>query len=871
MRKLLALALFLTSATIFAQGTLTGTVIDSETDGPLPGATVMVVGTTRGTNTDFDGNFSLDVRRSTGTLKISFVGYKTKEVPFTVADGGSEDLGEIILVADDNALSEIVVTSYSLAIDRKTPVAVSTIKAEEIETKLGNQEFPEILNSTPSVYVTKGGGGFGDAQMRMRGFSSDNIAVMINGVPVNDMENGAVYWSNWAGLSDVTRTMQVQRGLGAAKVAVPSIGGTVNIVTKTTDAEKGGNVMASTGNDGYQKFGATVSTGLMDNGWAATVSASKTSGERFADGLQFEGYNYFLSVAKKINENHELSFTMFGAPQRHGQRETQYSIEDYERSDRGIKFNGDWGYRNGQVVNIQDNYYHKPQISLNHYWNINDDTELSTSAYVSFGTGGGGGYTGDANLRSVTSPYRSAPYQPINLDLVVAENAANGIDGSGTIFYNSVNNHNWYGVLSTLSTRLTEDIDLMTGIDLRYYKGEHYQEVKDLLGGQYWADDSNANNPTNLARTGDKINYYNDGIVLWEGVFAQAEYSKNDFSAFLALSGSNTSNKRIDYFTYEDSDPIQETDFENFLGFMAKGGANYNITDNHNVFANIGYFERAPDFDAVFPNNENIVNPDAVNEKIFSIEAGYGFRSPNLRVDLNVYRTQWLDKSQVQSIVVVPEDPNEEEQQYFGNLLGLDALHQGVELEFEYKPWEILTIDGMFSYGDWRWSDDVMDVQFFDENQDPVGDPVDLFIKDTPVGNQPQTSLALGLNAEVLPRTFVRGNFNYFSRMYAQYDPSSRNDAEVEFTDPWEVPDYGVFDVGLTHNFSFGSFDATINANVFNLLDTEYISDATDGTRQEQYVDSNGQNVTRLVSNAQNAAVYYGFGRTYTVGMKINF
>ena len=870
MRKLLALALFFATATIFAQGTITGTVIDSEMNGPLPGANVMVVGSRTGTTTDFDGNFSLEVDGSSGTLEITFVGFKSKRVQFNFS-GNSQDLGEIVLVGDDNALDEIVITSFSLAIDRKTPVAVSTIKGEEIEMKLGNQEFPEILNTTPGVYATKSGGGFGDAELRMRGFGSTNIAVMINGVPVNDMENGRVYWSNWAGLSDVTRTMQVQRGLGAAKVAVPSIGGTVNIVTKTTDIERGGNIIASTGNDGYQKFGATVSTGKTENGWATTVSASKTTGERFADGLQFEGYNYFLSVAKEINENHELSFTMFGAPQRHGQRETQYSIEDYERSDRGIKFNGDWGYRNGEVVNIQDNYYHKPQISLNHYWDINDKTELSTAAYVSFGTGGGGGYTGDANLRSVNSPYRSAPYQPINLDLVVDENVANGIDGSGTILYNSVNNHNWYGVLSTLSTELTEDLELMGGIDLRYYEGKHYQEVKDLLGGQYWADGGNINNPTNLARTGDKINYYNDGIVLWEGLFAQAEYSKDDFSAFLSLSGSNTSYKRIDYFTYEDSDPIQETDFESYIGFMTKGGANYNIDDNHNIFANVGYFERAPDFDAVFPNNENIVNSEAENEKIFSVEAGYGFRSSNLRIDLNLYRTQWLDRTQVQSIVVRGDEEGEEDQQYFGNLLGVDALHQGVELEFEYKPWEVLTVNGMFSYGDWRWSNDITNVQFFDEEQAPVGEPVDLFIEDTPVGNQPQTSLALGLNAKVFPGTFIRGNFNYFSRMYAQYDPSSRNDDEVEFTDPWEAPDYGVFDLGFTHKFAFGSFDATINANVYNVLDTEYISDVTDGTRRDQFEGPDGQTRTRLVSNAQDASVYYGFGRTYTVGMKINF
>ncbi len=375
MRRLLALALFLTSATIFAQGTLTGTVIDSDMNGPLPGANIRVVGTNNGTVTDFDGKFTLDVKKSSGVLQISFVGYVTKSVNFEIS-GGTKDVGKIVLNPDNNALDEIVVTGFSLAIDRKTPVAVSTIHAKEIETKLGNQEFPEILKTTPGVYVTKSGGGFGDAEMRLRGFNSENIAVMINGVPVNDMENGHVYWSNWAGLADVTRTMQVQRGLGASKVAVPSVGGTINIVTKSTDAEKGGSVVAETGNDGLEKFGATVATGKNENGWAATVSASQTTGARFADGLEFEGYSYFLNISKEISTNQTLSLTMFGAPQRHGQRETRYSVEDYERSDRGIKFNGDWGYLNGQVYHVQDNFYHKPEISLNHYWDINENTSL---------------------------------------------------------------------------------------------------------------------------------------------------------------------------------------------------------------------------------------------------------------------------------------------------------------------------------------------------------------------------------------------------------------------------------------------------------------------------------------------------------------
>ncbi|WBL22514.1 TonB-dependent receptor [Zunongwangia sp. HRR-M8] len=848
MRKLITLLMLLFTVGIFAQGTITGTVIDSEMVGPLPGANVMVVGSKKGTTTDFDGNFSLDVNSSTGTLKISFVGYKSKQVQFSLS-GGSQDLGDIILVGDDNALDEIVITSFSLAIDRKTPVAVSTVKAETIETKLGNQEFPEILKSTPGIYVTKQGGGFGDADIRMRGFNSENIAVMINGVPVNDMESGRVYWSNWAGLADVTKTMQTQRGLGAAKVAVPSIGGTINIVTKSTDAEMGGSVIASTGNDGLQKFGATVSTGKSENGWAATVSASKTSGRRFADGLEFEGYNYFLNIAKEINENHELSLTAFGAPQRHGQRETLHTIEDYKRSDRDIKFNGDWGYRNGQVVNVQDNFYHKPQISLNHYWDISDRTELSTAAYVSFGTGGGGGYTGNADLRSVDSDYRSAPYQPLNLDRVVDENAANGADGSQTILYDSRNDHFWTGLLSTVSTEVGEGWELLGGIDLRYYKGEHFQEVKDLLGGQYWADDSNVNDPNRLTRSGDKINYYNDGLVLWEGGFAQAEYSDDNISGFLSVSASNTSYKRKDYFQYSGDE--KETDWINFFAYGAKGGANYNLDDNHNIFANVGYFERAPFFNTVFLNNKNIANEDAENQKIFSAELGYGFRTQNLRIDFNLYRTSWKDKTLARSFI-------QGNQQIFANILGVDALHQGVELEFQYKASERLNVTGMMSLGDWKWDNNVDNVDVLAEDGTTVLGTINVAIDGVEVGNSAQTTAALGLNYEAFPGTFIRGDFTYYDRYFADFDPTVRDSNDIPA--PFELPDVGLLDLGLTHNFQFGSFEATLNANVFNVLDTQYISDAREGNVKDP--DYNG-----LVDSN----VWYGFGRTYSVGAKIKF
>ncbi|MCB0433029.1 MAG: carboxypeptidase-like regulatory domain-containing protein, partial [Mangrovimonas sp.] len=516
-RILMFAVAFICSTVAFAQGTVTGTVLDNS-NMPMPGVNIVEKGTTNGVSTDFDGNFTIETKSSDAVLVFSYIGYLTKEVSVS----GSADLGSVMMEPSEFGLQEVQIFA-SVVVDRKTPVAASTVKAADIELKLGSQEFPEILKSTPGVYATKSGGGFGDGRVNLRGFQSENVAVMINGVPVNDMENGRVYWSNWAGLADVTSTMQVQRGLGAARVAVPSIGGTINVVTKTTDVEEGGNVFTTLGNDGYKKFGATYSTGLLDSGFAITVSAAKTDGDGYVDGTEFNAISYFVNVSKEINENHKLSLTAFGAKQRHGQRQNSHTIETFRNSESGRKFNSDWGYKNGEVTHVEDNFYHKPQISLNHYWNISEKSELSTAVYASFGSGGGGGYGGENKFSLGTdgmSPYRIGNYGPIDLDKIVEENVANGANGSVSILRASRNDHQWYGVLSTLKTDLTENITLLGGLDLRWYKGIHFTELTDLLGGQYFADDSDVNNPDALVQVGDKYSYYNDGIVNWSGVFA---------------------------------------------------------------------------------------------------------------------------------------------------------------------------------------------------------------------------------------------------------------------------------------------------------------------------------------------------------------
>ncbi len=832
--------LTLFSTVMYAQSTVNGKIIDGDMNAPLPGANIIVKGTSTGATTDFDGNFTLNAKSNSGEIVVSYVGYVSQ----TIAFSGDTDLGTITLLSSNVGLDEIMIVA-SVAVDRKTPVAVSTIKSADIALKLSTQEFPEILKSTPGVYTTRAGGGYGDGRINLRGFNSQNVAVMINGIPVNDMENGRVYWSNWAGLGDVTSTMQVQRGLGASKVAVASVGGTINIITKTTDAIQGGNITTGIANDGYLKYGMTYSTGLTDKGFAATVSASKISGDGYVDGTEFSGYNYFLSLSQQINVAHRISFTAFGAQQEHGQRYNRSTIAQLKETDSGPqKANKDWGYKNGEVYHQSYNFYHKPQMSLNHLWNINDKSVISTSLYASFGSGGG---RRDEGTKIGSDDYRigSTGLQPIDFDRVVAENQANGVNGSSDIISSSRNSHEWYGILSSYKNRVNDALTISGGFDGRYYIGSHWYQVDDLLGGQFFLDnESDTFAFGKPLKVGDHYNKDYDGIVLRYGLFGQAEYQVNEsLNLFVATDISNSSYQQKEYMNNTITGS-RSSDSVDFLGYGIKGGGNYNLDVNNNVFVNVGYFSKAPFLDSVFLDEDGIdANEGAENEKVFSAELGYGFRGERLSANVNVYYTNWLDKT-LNGSIGTGEDI------FFYNLLGIDALHQGIEIDFRYKATDNLTVTGMASLGDWKWKSNVS-ASVRNQAGDEV-DVVEVFAKNLKVGDAAQTTFALGADYKLAPKSNIYVDYNFAGDNYASYDVTNRGSSDLP--DVWELPDFGLFDIGVRHSFEMGSFNATLVGKINNAFNTEYVSDAND-----------------LDGTESKAQVYFGPGRTYSVGLKVNF
>ena len=822
---------------LMAQGEITGKLVDGDTQDPLIGAAIVIEGTSVGTITLIDGSFSLDVPAGENTLLFSYLGYINQKKDVSVSEEQIKDLGVIELAPNTVGIGEILVVS-AIARDRETPVALSNIKPQLIEEKLGAQEFPELLKSTPSVYATKGGGGYGDSRLTLRGFDSNNIGVLINGVPVNDMESGKVYWSNWASLSDVTHSVQVQRGLGASRLALSSVGGTKNIITKGTEATQGGSAYVGMGNDGYLKQAFNVSTGLLDNNWAVTIAGSHTKGDGYIVGTKFEAYSYFLNVSKIINDNHRVSFTAFGAPQWHNQRGWKSKIGEYKRHKDDIRYNPNVGYRNGQIYGGGYGYneYHKPQMTLNHFWNINDNTMLSTAVYASFSQGGGRRNDGDGSVAVGPEGY-------LDFDSTIEANAANG--ESEVIEGFSVNQHKWYGILSTLSKSIG-NVKVTGGFDGRYYIGEHYKEVSDLLGGQFFIDDNNINRSEDAPlRKGDKYAYHNDGIVAWGGLFGQMEYVRDDYSAFVTATVSRKSYQRIDYFQHEPGQ--QESDWLSFTPWSMKAGINYNLNENHNVYVNGGYFTRSPYFRTAFLNHTNEINKKAKYERVLSFDVGYGYTSRKLSAKLGGYYTNWRDKGLVKNFY----DPLENES-YVANIPGVNALHMGVELEVDWKPINKMDVHGMFSLGEWVWQDDV-DFTLMDDNNNVIGE-FKTYLEGVHVGNAAQLTAALGVNYEVLPKFKIGADINHYGKNFADFNPINRTNADYT-GDSWQMPDATIVDLNFKYVFKMGSLDATIYGNVNNLFNVEYIIDADDGSGHD----------------AESARVYYGFGTNWSTGLRVKF
>jgi len=911
---------------------LSGSVIDASTGKAVAGANVVVDDTDLGAAADEDGKFTIEGVQSGSGVTASAIGYDDLTL--------YADQAEISFELTPSAVEMSELEVLASRAGEKTAVAYTDVTKDEIALRLGSQDIPLAMNLVPSVYATNQGGGAGDARINVRGFNQRNVAIMINGIPVNDMENGWVYWSNWDGVADATSSIQMQKGLSAQNLATPSIGGSMNIITDAAALDKGGSFKQEIGAWGFLKSTLSYNSGLiMDDKLALSGTVVRKTGDGYYTGTWTDAWAYFFGATYNLNDQHRFQFYALGAPQRHGQnlyrlniasldRSFAESLDDYNAdiseipecgrdcsgtgssvSDEAAALLGDqqWqmyteytGKRHEEnLINERENFFHKPQVALNHYFDINDKMNLISSAYWSGGMGGGTGTYG-----SLEWDYSNVQ-RVVNYDATIFENDSLG--ASSGILRNSNNRQTTVGLLSKLNYDVSSDLKAQVGLDYRTARIYHVKTIRDLLGGDYYmTSDSEFESDNGQGGLGDPIDYNYTNYVNWLGLFGQVEYSMNALKTF-AMAGMTTVKythwnhfkdaSNYDY-SYVQAKDASDLDFVEGLGdatgghandlyieadpittFQVKGGVLYElgnalsflnaipvvgkVYDDADVWFNFGLIDKAPIFDQVIQDWDAKMATDPKNEKFTAFEFGLNARSNDgtLAGKLNVYNTAWNDR--IATKYVQNEDGDDD----IIYLTGINQNHFGIETEFAAQLNEMFRLDVGIGYGKWEFTDDATGTYRDSDGSDAT---YSYALKDLPTGDMPQTSFNLGVTASPIEGSQVQISYRFYDRFFSDWSATSREFSEGENPDrrnPWQTPSYGIVDLNASYDIpaDFNGITASVVLNVRNLLDEVYVQDATDNSRYNAVP-------FRVNSHTANAAeVYLGMPTSYNLGLKINF
>lgn len=799
-----------------------------------------------------------------------------------------------------------------------------TLSASDLESDEESQDVSGLLQASQDIFTSTAGYTFGSARFRVRGYDSENMTVMINGMPVNDRETGRAYWSTWGGLNDVTRYKEIHSGISASQHTFGGIGGSTNMETRASGFRKGSQVTYAATNRSYRnRLMFTSNTGMMKNGWAFTISGSKRWAEEgYVDGTFYDAYAYFVSAEKKINARHTLVFTGFGSPTRSG-RPGVSTQETYDLAGSNY-YNPYWGYQNGVKRNARVSNYHQPMLILGHSWKLNDKTDIYHAISYAFGKGGSTAlewydaadprpdyYRNLPSYYALDYPDQAAYYtrqwenneefRQLDWDhfyfansknLYTVQNAngesGNNISGNRSKYIlesrRNDKSHLMYNV--TLKHSLTDKMFVSAGVNVSRFKTFNYKVVEDLLGGDFWVDvdkyaerdflnPEQANNdiriPNRVVKVGDVFGYDYTANINENSAFGTLEMKGKKIDAYVGLTLSTTSFWRTGNMQngkFPDNS-LGDSEKQNFFNYGLKGGIEYKLSGRHFATANAQYMTRAPYFrDAYISSRtrDQVVN-DLQSETVRGGDLSYIFRGPNLKVRMTGYYTEFVDEIWSRSFY-------HEDLRSFVNyiMVGVKEIRTGMEFGLETNLTPTLTASFVAAHGDYIYNSqpDVYIAQ--DNDPEVVLESRKVYLKGYKVGGMPETALSAGLKYNSPKYWFIGLNASYFDNIYLTPNPDRRTSEALTglvVDDPqWgDLLDQEKLDPGMSmdlfggKSWRFGRYYLSLTMSISNLLDEQDF--AIGGFEQYRY---DTRDIDRFPPK-----YFYLYGRSYFVNLRFSF
>jgi len=880
-KKLLTFTLFLLAYQVaYSQNvTIKGLALDAYYNAPLVDASVVLSGTGKIAATNEAGEYSIpDVPPGNYILVVTHNGHLPDEFPVTVQ--GDADVFKIVMLMQDPNAST-----------RPTVTEIPTITLEEAEAETeGSGEVANLLNASRDVFQQISGFGWNTFRFRERGYDSEHFPLFLNGVNINDPETGFAFFGEIGGLNDVLRNRTSSIGLAPCEFTFAEIGGATTLDTRASLQRKQIRATYAKSNRTYtDRVMLTMNTGLMPGGWAVSLSGSRRWGqEGYFDGTFFDGYSYFLSVDKKMGRKHALNLTFLGAPNKRGK--TADSFEEMFQLAGTHRYNPNWGYQNGEKRNAAVGYAHQPIGILRYDWTPQAGTSVTVAV------SGQAGKRGDTRLEwndapnpapdfnrrlpsTILDPVLSAQwaealrgdehlrqldwhrfYEENNRNIETIQNAE-GIAGNTVvgkraqyIIEDQRADSKELGFNAVLNEQLNIRSKIQAGASYRWYTGQNFKVVDDLLGADFWYDinrfaaqefpgqlDKEQNdllNPNNLVREGDKFGYNYDENIRNGNTWFQITTDLRRFQYFFGGEiGLNqfwrTGNMQNGRFV---ENSLGDSEKQSFYSYGAKGGVTYKANGRNYLYVNGFVGTKAPQFREIFlsPRSRNDVVPGADTYTLQSVEAGFIHRAPTLRARLTGYLTNF--KNEIETFQQYIPRENE-----FATLVrtGVDRSHVGVEAAFEYKPIPSWVLTGATNLGYYHYTSRPLLYLTYD-NSGETQAPETVYQKNFLVPRSPQTSASVGVKYEGKRFWFASLSFNWVDNFWFAFDPTRRTAEGVlapqyplgqgpetplwnRIVDQQKAPSAYTLDFFGGKSWKVNKYFIYMNAGVNNILDNKNI------------------------------------------------
>ena len=753
-----------------------------------------------------------------------------------------------------------------------------------------------LLNSSMDVFYRTAAYEFSSSFFKVRGLDSDNAIVHINGVKMNKLYNGRPQWSNWGGLNDVLRNQELSNGSIPLKYNFGGILGSNNINVRASEYGEGGRITYSSSNRSYSnRLMATYNSGMLQKGWAYSLSIGRRWGnEGYQDASFYDSNSAFLSVQKIFNNKHSLNFAAIYAPNRRG-KVSPNTQEVYDL--KGIKYNEYWGYHDGEKRNSRVKRVVEPILLLNHDWTIDDKSNIETSIGYQFGEMGNSrlDYAGGANpspayyqdlpsyfLADSDGPDYEGAYLAqenfinngqINWNRIYDANLTNNQANlnAAYVLYEDRVDDTQLTINSAYNREINENIKVTASANYRNLVSDNFAEISDMLGGYSYSNidsfdylDYNLLSPNSIVSEGDKFKYHYKMNAEEMSLFSMINFSFNKLEFYVAGDITNTTYQRDGIFENEANagNSSGKGDEISFDGYGVKAGITYKFSGKHILDFNSAYLQKAPSIRNTFTNsrvNHNIVGSDVnglindspiTEEKIMSLDANYIFRTPIFTGRLTGFYSEVKDANEISFYYADGLVGFEDDSEFIQEILqGIDKKYFGVEFGVEAQIIPTVKLKGAASIGQYTYDNNPYLYLGADNNTVAVG-PSNL--ENYKIAGGPQKAYSVGFEYRDPDYWFIGITSNFFTNTYVDVSPLTRtqnfylaqdglpfNDYDISIATDLlkqeKFDDYMVVNMIGGKSWKIDDYYVGFFASINNILDQKYRTGGFEQGRNANY------------------------------------